>query len=108
MPETIGTYLKAILYFTGICTCPAISKSPETVSHDRLTRMLKGSRCGHELVGTALKALFKPVGGCLIIDGTVVGKPYPTESEEASRVRSGRQKKIRVRHSPCAARSDKR
>ena len=93
MPETISAYLTAILYFTGICTCTAISESPETVTRDRLTGMLKGSRCGHESVETALKALFKPIGGCPIIDGTVVGKPYPTESEEASRVRSDRQKK---------------
>ena len=93
MPETILTYLTAILCFTAIRTCTAMAESLKTVSHDRLTGMLKGDWSGHELVETTLKALFMPVGGYLIIDDTVVEKPYSTESEEASWVWSVRQKK---------------
>lgn len=66
MPETIWTYLTAILYFTEFCTCPAIAELSGTASRDSLTGMLRGNRSGHELVEIALKTLFTITGGWMI------------------------------------------
>ena len=57
MPEPVWIYLMALLYFTNMTTCSAIADAFDSVSHDRLTRMLQGTWSGHILLDLALRAL---------------------------------------------------
>ena len=75
MPEPLWIYLMALLYFTSITTCSAMSDAFDSASHDQLTRMLQGSWSGHTLFNLALRLLFTVAGGYLILDDTVVEKP---------------------------------
>jgi hypothetical protein len=74
----------ALLYFTNLTTCSAISDAFDSVSHDRLTRMLQGPWSGHILLDLALRTLFTVAGGSLIVDDTVVAKPYARLLGEAA------------------------
>lgn len=94
MPEPLWIYLSALLYFTNITTCSAISAAFDSASHDRLTRMLQGTWSGHTLLNLALRMLFTVAGGYLILDDTVVDKPYARLLGEAAWVWSSKQKKV--------------
>lgn len=63
MPEPLWIYLMALLYFTKVTSCAAIADAFDSVSHDRLTRMLNGSWSGQTLLPLALRPLFTVVGG---------------------------------------------
>jgi hypothetical protein len=84
----------ALLYFTNITTCSAMADALDSASHDRLTRLLQGTWSGHTLLNLALRALFTIVGGYLILDDTVVEKPYARFLGEAAWVWSSKQKKV--------------
>ena len=94
MPEPLWIYLMALLYFTTLTTCSAISDAFDSVSHDRLTRMLQGAWSGHILLDLALRALFTVAGGYLIVDDTVVAKPYARLLGEAAWVWSSKDRKV--------------
>jgi hypothetical protein len=94
MPETILSYLTALIYFTKICSCFAIAETLGKVSHDRLTRMLNGDWSGQRLLELALRAFFLVVGGYLIIDDTVIEKPYSSKLSECAWVYSSKRKKV--------------
>jgi hypothetical protein len=94
MPAPIWTYLTALLYYAEVTTCVAIAQALETASHDRLTRMLKGQWSGQTLLELALRALFPVVGGHLIIDDTIVVKPYAALLDEASWVWSTKHNRV--------------
>ena len=74
----------ALRYFTNITTCSAIADAFDSVSHDRVTRMLQGTWSGHRLLALAWRALFTVAGGSLIVDDTVVAKPYARLLGEAA------------------------
>ena len=84
MPEPLWIYLMALLYFTNITTCSAIADAFDSASHDRVTRMLHGSWSGQTLLDLALRMLFAVAGGYLIVDDTVVEKPYARLLSEAA------------------------
>ena len=65
MPEPLWLYLMALLYFTNMTTCVAIADAFDSVSHDRLTRMLQGPWSGHTRLDLALRLLFTVAGGYL-------------------------------------------
>lgn len=94
MPEPLWIYLMALLYFTNLTTCSAIADAFDSASHDRLTRMLHGSWSGHTLLDLALRTLFAVAGGYLIIDDTVVDKPYAQRLDEAAWVWSSKHQKV--------------
>ena len=94
MPEPLWIYLMALLYFTNITTCAAISDAFDSASHDQLTRMLQGTWSGHTLLNLALRALFTVAGGYLLVDDTVVEKPYARLLGEAAWVWSSKQRKV--------------
>ena len=83
-PEPLWISLMALLYLTNLTTCSAISDALDSVSHDRLTRMLQGTWSGHTLLDLALRTLFTVAGGYLIVDDTVVAKPYARLLGEAA------------------------
>jgi putative transposase len=78
MPELIWLYLTALLYYRTSSSCVALAEALETVSHDRLTRLLRGDWSGHTLLEVACRALFVWERGFLIIDDTVIPKPFAT------------------------------
>ena len=92
MPEPLWIYLMALLYFTNITTCSAIADAFDSASHDQLTRMLQGTWSGHTLLNLALRALCTVAGGYLILDDTVVEKPYARLLGEAAWVWSSKQR----------------
>ena len=96
MPEPLWIYLMALLYFTNITTCSAMADAFDSASHDRLTRMLQGTWSGHTLLNLALRMLFTVAGGYLILDDTVVEKPYARLLGEAAWVWSSKQSKGRL------------
>lgn len=94
MPEPLWIYLMALLYFTNITTCSAIADAFDSASHDRVTRMLHGPWSGQTLLDLALRMLFAVAGGYLIVDDTVVEKPYARLLSEAAWVWSSKQNKV--------------
>jgi putative transposase len=94
MPEPLWLYLRALLYFTNITTCSAMADALDSVSHDQLTRMLQGAWSGHILLNLALRALFTVAGGYLLVDDTVVEKPYARWLGEAAWGWSSKQRKV--------------
>ena len=55
-----------------------LAEALETVSHDRLTRLLQADWSGHTLLELACRTLFVWERGSLIIDDTVIPKPCAT------------------------------
>ena len=94
MPEPRWIYLMALLYFTNSTTCSAIAAAFDSVSHDRLNRMLQGTWSGHIRLDLALRLLFTVAGGYLIVDDTVVAKPYARLLGEAAGVWSKKDRKV--------------
>jgi DDE superfamily endonuclease len=78
VPELIWLYLTALLYYRTSATCVALAEVLETVSHDRLTRMLQAHWSGQTLLEVAVRTLFVWEHGYLIIDDTVIAKPFAT------------------------------
>jgi hypothetical protein len=83
-----------LLYFTNITTCSAIADAFDSASHDRVTRMLHGPWSGQTLLDLALRMLFAVAGGYLIVDDTVVEKPYARFLSEAAWGWSSKQSKV--------------
>jgi hypothetical protein len=81
MPTLVWLYLTAILYYRTSATCVALAEALQTVSHDRLTRMLQADWSGQRLLERAFRTLFVWERGSLIIDDTVVPKPFATTME---------------------------
>jgi putative transposase len=94
MPEPLWIYLMALLYFTKVSTCSAIADAFDSASHDCLTRMLHGDWSGQTLFDLALRLLFVVAGGYLILDDTVVEKPYARLVGEAAWVWSNKQQRV--------------
>ena len=81
MPTLVWLYLTALLYYRTSATCVAIAEALETVAHDRLTRMLQADRSGQTLLEGACRTLFVWERGYLIIDDTVIAKPFAPAME---------------------------
>ena len=81
MPAPIWLYLTALLYYRTAATCVALSEALQTVSHDRLTRMLQADWSGPTLVESACRLLFVWERGYLSLDDTVISKAYATAME---------------------------
>jgi hypothetical protein len=76
MPELLWLYLTAILYYRTSSSCVALAEALETVSYDRLTRLLQAQWSGHTLLELAYRTLFVRQRGYLILDDTVIPKPF--------------------------------
>jgi putative transposase len=81
MPELLWLYLTALLYYRTSVSCVALAEALETVSHDRLTRLLQSDWSGQRLLELACRTLFVWDRGSLIIDDTVIPKPFATAIE---------------------------
>jgi putative transposase len=81
MPTLVWLYLTALLSYRTTGSCVALAEALETGSQDRLTRMLQGDWSGQTLLERAFHTLFVWERGYLIIDDTVVPKPFATAME---------------------------
>jgi hypothetical protein len=91
MPALIWLYLTALLYYRTAPTCVAMSEALQTVSHDRLTRMLQADWSGLTLLESACRMLFVWERGYLILDDTVIPKPFATAMESLAWVFSSQE-----------------
>jgi putative transposase len=93
MPELIWLYLTALLYYRTSGSCVALAEGLQTVSHDRLTRMLQGDWSGQTLLEVTFRTLFAWGQGYLIIDDTVLAKPFATAMESLAWVFSSQERR---------------
>ena len=93
MPELIWLYLTALLYYRTSASCVALAEALETVSHDRLTRMLQADWSGQTLLERACRMLFVWERGYLILDDTVIPKPFATAMEGLAWVFSSQERR---------------
>jgi putative transposase len=71
----------------------ALAEAWQTVSHDRVTRVLQADWSGQRLLERACRTLFVWERGSLIIDDTVVPKPFATAMEGLAWVFSSQEHK---------------
>jgi putative transposase len=93
MPELLWLYLTALLYYRTSANCVALAEALETVSHDRLTRLLQSDWSGQRLLDLACRTLFVWERGYLIIDDTVIPKPFAVAIEGLAWVFSSLERK---------------
>jgi putative transposase len=93
MPTLVWLYLTALLYYRTSATCVALAEVMQAVSHDRLTRMRQADWSGQRLLESACRTLFVWERGYLIIDDTVVPKPFATAMEGLAWVFSSQERK---------------
>jgi putative transposase len=93
MPELLWLYLTALLYYRTSATCVALAEVLPTVSHDRLTRMLQANWSGQTLLDSAFRTLFAWERGYLILDDTVMAKPFATAIEGLAWVFSSQERR---------------
>ena len=83
----------ALLYDRTSASCVALADVLPTVSPDRLTRVLRADWSGHTLLELAWRTLFVWERGYLIIDDTVIPKPFATAIEGLAWVFSSQERK---------------
>jgi putative transposase len=93
MPTLVWLYLTALLYYRTSATCVAFAEALQTVSHDRLTRLLQADWSGQTLLELAFRTLFVGERGYLIIDDTVIPKPFATAIEGLAWVYSSQERR---------------
>jgi hypothetical protein len=71
----------------------ALAEALQTVSHDRLTRLLQAEWSGQTLLELAVRTLFVGQRGYLIIDDTVIPKPFATAMEGLAWVFSSQERR---------------
>ena len=86
-------YLTALLYDGTSTSCVALAEALQTVSHDRLTRMLQADWSGQTLLELAVRTLFVWERGYLILEDTVLPKPFATAIESLAWVYSSQERK---------------
>jgi len=81
MPALLWHYLTALLYYRTSGSCVAVAEALDTVSHDRLTRLLQGNWSGQTRLELTCRTLCVWERGDLILDDTVIPKPFATAME---------------------------
>jgi hypothetical protein len=71
----------------------ALAEALETVSHDRLTRLLQAEWSGQTLLELAYRTLFVQQRGYLILDDTVIPKPFASTMEGLAWVFSSQERR---------------
>jgi hypothetical protein len=81
MPTLVWHYLTALLYDRTSASGVALAEALQTMSHDRLTRLLQADWSGQRLLELACRTLFVWKQGYFIIEDTVLAKPFATAIE---------------------------
>jgi putative transposase len=93
MPTLVWHYLTALLYYRTSTSCVALAEALKTVSHDRLTRLLQADWSGQRLLELAVRTLFVRERGYLLLDDTVIAKPFATAMESLAWVYSSQERR---------------
>jgi putative transposase len=93
MPTLVWHYLTALLYYRTSTSCVALAEALKTVSHDRLTRLLQAEWSGQRLLELAVRTLFVRERGYLLLDDTVIAKPFATVMESLAWVYSSQERR---------------
>jgi putative transposase len=93
MPTLVWLYLTALLYYRTSASCVALAEALQHVSHDRLTRMLQANWSGQRLLESACRLLFVWERGYLLLDDTVIPKPFATAMDGLAWVFSSRERR---------------
>ena len=93
MPILVWLYLIALLSDQTSATCVALAEALETVSHDRLTRLLRAHGSGPTLLEQACRTRFVWEPGDLILDDTVIPKPFATPMDRRAWVFSSQERR---------------
>jgi hypothetical protein len=93
MPTLVWRDLTAWLYDRTSASCVAFAEALQSVSHDRLTKMLQADWSGQRLLERAVRILFVWERGDLILDDTVIPKPFATAIEGLAWVFSSQERK---------------
>ena len=93
MPTLVWLYLTALLYYRTSASGVALAEALQSVSHDRLTRMLQADWSGHILLESACRMLFVWERGSLLLDDTVIAKPFATAMESLAWVFSSQERR---------------
>jgi putative transposase len=93
MPTLVWLYLTALLYYRTSASCVALAEALQLVSHDRLTRMLQADWSGQRLLEHGCRTLFIWDRGYLILDDTVLPKPFATAMEGLAWVFSSQERR---------------
>jgi hypothetical protein len=93
MPELLWLYLTALRYDRTCSSCVALAEALETVSHDRLTSLLQAEWSGPTLLELAYRTLFVQPRGDLILDDTVIPKPFASAMEGLAWVFSSQERR---------------
>src|SRR5262245_19257861 len=78
MPTLVWRYLTALLYDRTSSRGVALAEGLETVSHERLTRLLPGYWSGPRRLEYTWRTWFTWARGALIRDDPVIPKPFAT------------------------------
>ena len=82
-----------MLYDRTSATGVAFAEAWQTVSHDGLTRLLQADGSGHTRLELAGRTLFVVERGSLILDDTVIPKPFATAIEGLAWVYSSQERR---------------
>jgi hypothetical protein len=93
MPTLVWLYLTALLYDRTSATCVALAEALPTVSHDRVTRMLQADWSGQRLLERASRPSFVRGRGYLLLDDTVIPKPFAATIESLAGICSSQERK---------------
>ena len=93
MPALMWLSLTALLYYRTAATCMAMSEALQTVSHARLTSMLPAAWPGQTRLEHACRLRFVWERGYLILDDTVIPKPFATAMESLAWVFSSQERR---------------
>jgi hypothetical protein len=93
MPKRVWLSLTALLYYRTSASCMALAEGLQTVSHDSLTRLVQAAWSGQTLLELAWRTLFVCERGDLIVDDTVLPKPFATAIEGLAWMDSSQERK---------------
>lgn len=81
MSQLIAPYILALLIYQKITSLSQMSRLMQSISHDRLTDLLDSKWDGQTLLDSFILKLLDCFGGYLILDDTVIAKPYSKHLE---------------------------
>jgi hypothetical protein len=93
MPTLVWHYLTALRCDRTSTRCVALAEALKTVSHDRLTSLLPADWSGPRLLALAGRLLVVRARGDLILDDTVMAKPFATATESLAWVYSSQERR---------------
>jgi DDE superfamily endonuclease len=93
MPKRVWLDLTALLYYRTSASGMALAAGLQTGSHDGLPSLLQADWSGHTLLELAWRTLFAGERGYLIIDDTVLPKPFATAIEGLAWLYSSQERK---------------